>query len=230
MNSFDHIEHWIFDLDNTLYPASCRLFDQIDRRMTDYVARFLGVPHDEAYSLQKSYFRDYGTTMNGMMVNHQMDPEAYLHFVHDIDHSPVKPAPDLARALDALSGRKVVFTNGSQSHAQRVMARLGIEDLFDDIHDIKASNYVPKPSPETYAAMIRETAVEPSRSAMFEDIARNLLVPHELGMKTVLVRTNSDHADACAIDLGTGEEPHVHHVTDSLADFLRELQPQNQRT
>ncbi len=223
MNSFDHIEHWIFDLDNTLYPASCRLFDQIDKRMTQYVAEFLGVERDKAYELQKSYFRDFGTTMNGMMVNHQMDPEAYLHFVHDIDHSPIQPSPDLARAIGALSGHKLVFTNGSVAHAQAVMARLGIEELFDDIHDIKASHYVPKPSAQTYASMIEQTGVEPARAAMFEDIARNLKVPFELGMKTVLVRTHGEHADACAIDLGSGEEPYVDHATDDLTAFLRQL-------
>jgi putative hydrolase of the HAD superfamily len=223
MGSFDHIEHWVFDLDNTLYPASCRLFDQIDQRMTTYVADFLGVEREEAYGLQKSYFRDFGTTMNGMMVNHQMDPEDYLHFVHDIDHSPVQAAPELARALADLPGQRLVFTNGSKSHASRVMARLGIEELFDGIHDIKASNYVPKPSPETYATMIEQSGIDPSKSAMFEDIARNLLIPHELGMTTVLLTTDAYHADACAIDLGTGAEPHVHHVTDDLAEFLKDL-------
>ena len=223
MNSFEHVDSWVFDLDNTLYPASCRLFDQIDKRMTRYVADFLGIPPDEAYQLQKDYFRDYGTTMNGMMVNHQMDPEAYLHYVHDIDHSPVQPAPELAVALEALPGRRLVFTNGSRDHAQRVLERLGIAGLFDGVHDIKASNYVPKPSPETYAAMVDHMGVTPSKAAMFEDIARNLLVPHEMGMQTVLVRTSSPHADACAIDLGNGDEPHVNHVTEDLAVFLKNI-------
>ena len=223
MNSFDHIEHWIFDLDNTLYPASCRLFDQIDERMTQYVANFLGVERIEAYALQKSYFRDFGTTMNGMMVNHQMDPEAYLHFVHDIDHSVVEAAPELAHALDKLPGRKLVFTNGSVAHAQAVMAQLGIGDLFDAVHDIKASSYVPKPAKETYTTMIEQTDVDPARAAMFEDIARNLEVPFALGMKTVLVRTPGDHADACAIDLGSGDEPYVDFATDDLGTFLKGL-------
>ena len=223
MKDFDHIEHWIFDLDNTLYPASCRLFDQIDQRMTQYVADFLGASRDEAYALQKNYFRDYGTTMNGMMVNHQMDPEAYMHFVHDIDHSPVQPAPELARAIKALPGRKLVFTNGSTAHAHAVMKRLGITDLFDDVHDIKASDYVPKPSRPTYMTMIEQTGVDPARAAMFEDIARNLEVPFALGMKTVLVRTLGDHADACAIDLGSGDEPYVDYATNDLRVFLQDL-------
>ncbi len=223
MNSFDHIEHWIFDLDNTLYPASCRLFDQIDKRMTQYVADFLGIERIEAYALQKSYFRDFGTTMNGMMVNHQMDPEAYLHFVHDIDHSAVAAAPELGRAIGKLPGRKLVFTNGSVAHAQAVMARLGIVDLFDDVHDIKASDYVPKPAKETYTTMIERTGVDPAHAAMFEDIARNLEVPFELGMKTVLVRTLGDHADAGAIDLGSGDEPYVDFTTNDLSAFLKGL-------
>ncbi|MCP4935825.1 MAG: pyrimidine 5'-nucleotidase [bacterium] len=223
MNYFGHIKNWIFDLDNTLYPASCRLFDQIDKRMTQYVADFLGVEHDEAYALQKSYFRDFGTTMNGMMVNHQMDPEAYLHFVHDIDHSGVEEAPELARAIDMLPGRKMVFTNGSVAHAQAVMAQLGITDLFDTVHDIKASHYVPKPAKKTYTMMIEQTGVDPARAAMFEDIARNLEVPFELGMKTVLVRSLGDHADACAIDLGSGDEPYVDYATEDLADFLKTI-------
>ena len=223
MSTFDHIEHWIFDLDNTLYPASCRLFDQIDKRMTQYVAEFLDVGRDEAYALQKRYFRDFGTTMNGMMVHHQMDPEAYLHFVHEIDYSSVQPSSDLALALKNLEGRKLVFTNGSEKHARRVMQRLGIFELFELVHDIKASNYVPKPSPEPYAALLGRADIDPLKSAMFEDIARNLVVPYELGMTTVLVTTDGPHADAAAIDLGTGREEHVHHATNDLATFLASL-------
>ncbi len=220
MRTFDHVDNWVFDLDNTLYPASCRLFDQIDRRMTAYVADYLDIGHEEAYALQKSYFRDFGTTMNGMMVNHRMDPEDYLQYVHDIDHSPVKPAPELAAALAALPGRRLIFTNASRHHASMVLNRLGIEDLFEDVFDIRSSGFVPKPSRETYAMMINATGIDPHRSAMFEDIARNLVVPCELGMTTVLVRGPGAHADAGAFDLGTGQEPHVHYTTADLAKFL----------
>jgi len=223
MHKFDHIENWIFDLDNTLYPASCRLFDQIDRRMTSYLSDYLGVGREEAYKLQKSYFRDHGTTMNGMMHHHHMDPEPYLQFVHDIDHSFIDPSPELARAIGALPGRKLVFTNGSLSHAERVLARLGIEDIMNDIFDIKMADYTPKPARQTYEMMISATGIEAKRSAMFEDIARNLLVPHEMGMTTVLVKTAGDHADAGAIDLGSGDEAYVDHATSDLAHFLGEL-------
>ncbi|MCF6200401.1 MAG: pyrimidine 5'-nucleotidase [Hyphomicrobiaceae bacterium] len=223
MSTFDHIENWIFDLDNTLYPASCRLFDQIDQRMTSYLSDYLGVGRDEAYKLQKSYFRDHGTTMNGMMLHHQMDPEPYLQFVHDIDHSSIDPSPALASAIGALPGRKLVFTNGSASHAERVLVRLGIEGMMSDIFDIKMADYTPKPARQTYEMMIAATGIEAKRSAMFEDIARNLLVPHDMGMTTVLVKTPSDHADAGAIDLGSGAEPYVDHATPDLAHFLSEL-------
>jgi len=223
MSSFDHIENWVFDLDNTLYPASCRLFDQIDQRMTAYLSDYLGVGRDEAYALQKSYFRDHGTTMNGMMLHHNMDPEPYLHFVHDIDHSSIDPSPALARAIGALSGRKLVFTNGSLAHAQNVLARLGLEDIMSDIFDIKMADYTPKPARTTYEMMVAATGIETKKTAMFEDIARNLVVPHEMGMTTVLVKSNGDHMDAGAIDLGSGDEAYVDYATLDLADFLAPL-------
>jgi putative hydrolase of the HAD superfamily len=218
---FEHIETWIFDLDNTLYPASCRLFDQIDRRMTAFLADYLGLPRDEARALQKQYFREHGTTMNGMMLVHDMDPEPYLAFVHAIDHSPVQPSPALAAAIEALDGRKLIFTNGSLQHAEAVLARLGVAALFDDIHDIRDSGYRPKPQPETYHRLIERLAIVPAAACMFEDIARNLEVPHQLGMVTVLVKPDGEHMDAGYIDLGTGDEPHVHYATDDLAGFLR---------
>ena len=223
MKQFDHIENWIFDLDNTLYPASCRLFDQIDQRMTAYLSQYLGIGREEAYGVQKTYFRDYGTTMNGMMRHHQMDPEPYLAYVHDIDHSPITPSPQLAQALSALPGRRLVFTNGSLNHAERVLARLGITDQIGEIFDIKMADYTPKPARQTYEKMIAATGVAPRRSAMFEDIARNLVIPHEMGRVTVLVKTDADHADACAIDLGSGREPYVDFSTDDLVRFLSKL-------
>ncbi len=223
MHKFAHVENWIFDLDNTLYPASCRLFDQIDQRMTAYLSDYLGVGRDEAYKLQKSYFRDHGTTMNGMMLHHDMDPEPYLHYVHDIDHSSIDPSPALVHAIRALPGRKLVFTNGSKAHAQRVLLRLGLEGAMSDIFDIKMAGYTPKPARATYEMMVAAMGIETKKSAMFEDIARNLVVPYEMGMTTVLVKTDSDHMDAGAIDLGSGDEAYIDHATLDLADFLATL-------
>jgi putative hydrolase of the HAD superfamily len=222
-DGFAHIDTWIFDLDNTLYPPSCRLFDQIDRRMTEYVAAYLDMETTAARALQKQYFRDYGTTMNGMMTVHGMDPEPFLAYVHAIDHSPVPPAPALAAAIAALPGRKLVFTNGSLQHAESVLARLGVSALFDDIHDIRDSGYRPKPQPETYRRLVERLAIAPAAAAMFEDIARNLEVPHAMGMATVLIRPDGEHMDAGHVDLGTGDEPHVHYATDDLAGFLAAL-------
>ena len=221
--AFGAVDTWIFDLDNTLYPAECNLFAQIDQRMGDFISDFLQVEWEEARRIQKQYFRDYGTTLNGLMNVHGMSPEPYLEFVHDIDHSVIPPSPELDTALRALPGRKVIYTNGSISHAERVLARIGITEHFNDMHDIKASDYAPKPHRGSYEELLKRTGIAPEQSAMFEDIARNLEVPHELGMVTVLVRTDTFHPDRGHVHLGTGEEPYVHHVTEDLASFLKKL-------
>jgi putative hydrolase of the HAD superfamily len=221
---FGHIDTWIFDLDNTLYPASCRLFDQIDQRIGAFVAELLGVDLVEARRIQKGYFYEYGTTLRGLMTLHGVAPDEFLDFVHDIDHSPVACNPALDQALHALSGRKLVFTNGTVRHAGKVLARLGVTHHFGDIFDIVHSDYIPKPAIGPYRKFIAQTAIEPTRAAMFEDIARNLEAPHALGMTTVLVTSpdNKDAAHLNAIHGGAGEA-HVHHVTDDLAGFLSRI-------
>ena len=223
MHKFASIENWIFDLDNTLYPASCRPFDQIDQRMTSYLSDYLGVGREEAYTIQKAYFRDHGTTMNGMMLHHNMDPDPYLAYVHDIDHSAIPFSPALYKAMAALPGRRLVFTNGSHKHAQNVLARLGVADLVDDVFDIRRADYQPKPARATYEKMVAMMGIDPKRSAMFEDIGRNLVVPHEMGMVTVLIKTLGEHGDACVLDLGSGDEPYIDFVTTNLAAFLEKV-------
>jgi len=224
MRGFAHIDTWIFDLDNTLYPASCRLFDQIDVRIGAFVSRLLDIEPAEAKRIQKAYFYEYGTTLRGLMSEHHVAPQDFLDYVHDIDHSPVPANRMLDEALHALPGRKLIFTNGTVMHAQKVLARIGVTHHFGDIFDIVHSDYIPKPAIGPYRKFIAETGIEPERSAMFEDIARNLEVPHELGMTTVLV-TSPDNKDAQhlnALHGGAGEE-HVDHVTDDLAAFLTQL-------
>jgi putative hydrolase of the HAD superfamily len=218
---FGHVDTWVFDLDNTLYPASCRLFDQIDQRIGAYVARLLGVDLAEAKRIQKGYFYEYGTTLRGLMTLHGVTPDDFLDYVHDIDHSPVAGNPALDRALKALPGRKLVFTNGTVRHAGKVLERLGVTHHFGDIFDIVHSDYIPKPAIGPYRKFIAETGIEPKRAAMFEDIARNLEAPHALGMTTVLV-TSPDNKDAIHLNAlhGGAGEAHVHHVTDDLAGFL----------
>jgi len=207
-------ETWIFDLDNTLYPASCNLFAQVDTRIGAFMADLLQIDPDEAYRLQKQYFRTYGTSLRGLMLHHSVDPQAFLDFVHRIDLTPVPPDAALERALGRLPGRKVIFTNGSTRHAENVMARLGVSHHFDAVFDIVAAGYFPKPEPFVYDMMVRRHWIDPRRAVMVEDIPKNLVPAHAMGMTTVLVRTDSDWAQ----DGVDGE--HIHHVTDDLATWL----------
>jgi putative hydrolase of the HAD superfamily len=210
-------EAWLFDLDNTLYPAAVDLFQQIDIRMRSYIARFLGLDLDEAYALQKKYFSEYGTSMRGLMDLHGLDPAPFLAHVHDIDVSILDPAPLLERALSALPGRKLVFTNASVAHARRVLDRLGVDHHFNDIFDIVAAEYRPKPEPEIYRKLIEQHVIDPNCTVMVEDMARNLLPAAALGMTTVWVRTGSEWG---AVDADAG---HIHYVVDDLVTWLAEV-------
>lgn len=210
-------ETWIFDLDNTLYPASCRLFDQVDRNITRFIMQFLEIDWDAAYALQKGYFRQHGTTMNGLMTLHGADPHEFLAFVHDIDLAPVDRNPAMDAALGKLPGRKIVFTNGSVDHAAGVMDALGVAHHFEAVFDIVASDYRPKPEPAVYAKFVAEHGIEPTASVMVEDMAKNLKPAHDLGMTCVWVRTESDWAR------DGHEGDHVHHVVDDLTDWLVEV-------
>lgn len=224
MRGFDHVDTWIFDLDNTLYPASSRLFDQIDVKMGEFVSRLLNVPYDEAKRRQKEMFYKYGTTLRGLMTEHGIAPDEFLDYVHDIDHTPVAGNPLLDAALHALPGRKLIFTNGTVAHANKVLARIGVTHHFGDIFDIVHSDFIPKPELGPYEKFVKQTGVDPKTSAMFEDIARNLEAPHALGMTTVLV-VSPGNRDAEHLNRTTGGvgQAHIHHVTGDLAGFLSGL-------
>lgn len=209
-----HVEAWVFDLDNTLYPAKTDLFAQIDRRMGEYIRLHLDLPPDEARALQKRLFREHGTTLRGLMNEHAVDPGPFLKFVHDIDVSAIGPSPVLAAALAELPGRKLIFTNGSVRHADQVLARLGVADRFDGIFDIVAADYVPKPDPVSYRTMLDRYGLAPESTIMVEDMARNLLPAHNLGMTTVWVRTPSDWGQPLP---GDG---HIDIAIDDTADWL----------
>lgn len=187
-----HVESWIFDLDNTLYPASCDLFSQVDRRMGEFICRELALDAVAARALQKQYFREHGTTLRGLMTVHGIDPAVFLDYVHDIDLAPVAASRALDDALGRLEGRKLIFTNGSVAHAERILEKIGIARHFDDMVDIVASDYVPKPDPATYDRMVTRFGIEPARAAMVEDIARNLVPARALGMTTVWLRGGND--------------------------------------
>jgi putative hydrolase of the HAD superfamily len=219
---FGGIGTWVFDLDNTLYPHHLNLWHQVDARIRDYIVGFLHVSHDEAFRLQKDYYRRYGTTMRGLMEEHGLEPDEFLEIVHQIDHSPLTPNPALAAAIATLPGRKLILTNGTRHHAEAVMRRLEIDQHFEDIFDIRAAELEPKPRPAVYDRFLKRHAVEPKRAAIFEDLARNLEVPHALGMITVLVVPKGAGVVLREEwELAGRDAPHVDYVTDDLAEFLR---------
>ncbi len=219
---FTAIDVWIFDLDNTLYSPSCNLFAQIDVKMRAFICDLLKVESDEAYRLQKQYYRDHGTTLSGLMKLHDVAPKRFLDFVHDIDVAVIPPNPDLATALQRLPGRRLVFTNGTVAHAGRVLNQIGIHDHVEDIFDIVHADYIPKPDLATFRKFLRIHDIDPLRAAMFEDLDRNLAPAHELGMTTILVRAPEGHADPAVRSWGepSADATHVHHRTDDLAHFL----------
>jgi putative hydrolase of the HAD superfamily len=196
----------------------------VDERIRDYIVNFLKVPKDEAFRVQKDYYKRYGTTMRGLMTEHGLDPDGFLDFVHKIDHSPLTPNPALGAALATLPGRKLILTNGTRQHADAVMARLEVRQHFDDVFDILSAELEPKPSVKTYERFLALHGVDPGRAAMFEDLARNLEVPHALGMVTVLVvpeKTREVFREGW--ELEGREAPHVDHVTDDLTGFLEKV-------
>jgi putative hydrolase of the HAD superfamily len=225
---FGHVETWVFDLDNTLYPHHVGLWRQVDERIRAFIAGFLKVSTEEAFRIQKDYYQRYGTTMRGLMVEHGLAPDEYLEIVHQIDHSPVEPNPALGAALEKLPGRKLILTNGTRKHADAVVARLALHDHFDDVFDIIAAELEPKPAPATYDRFLKAHGVAPARAAMFEDLARNLEVPHALGMTTVLVvppemREALGETGRQDWERAGRDAVHVDHVTDDLAGFLEEV-------
>jgi putative hydrolase of the HAD superfamily len=222
VRGFGAVETWVFDLDNTLYPHHLNLWQQVDDRIRDFIAGFLRVSHDEAFRVQKDYYRRYGTSMRGLMEEHGLDPHEFLQVVHEIDHSPLTPNPALGAAIAELPGRKLILTNGTRNHADEVLRRLGIDKHFEDIFDIKAAELEPKPNAAVYERFLRRHNVDPRQAVLFEDLARNLEVPHALGMTTVLVVPQGAGVVLREDWELTGRDaPHVDHVTDDLAGFLR---------
>lgn len=216
------VSTWVFDLDNTLYPAECDLFAQIDVAMTRYVSQLLGVERDEALAVQKRYYLEHGTTLAGLMARHSADPHHFLEVVHDIDYSPVAPDPELAGLIAALPGRKLVFTNGSRGHAARVVARLGLEGLFEDLFAIEDCAFAPKPTPESFARLLARHGFAPETGALFDDLPRNVAAAKALGFTTILVRSEKDwsHEPEGARPAGPGT---VSDGADQVADGLKSI-------
>ena len=213
----EKVDCWIFDLDNTLYPASTRLFDQIDLRMGEYIAGLLGCDAIEARRVQKLYFHDHGTTLAGLMHNHGVDPYDFLNFVHAIDFSPLAAAPRLADTIARLPGRKLVCTNGDAVYARHVLVALGLEHSFEGLWDVHAMHYRPKPERSAYTAMIDAFGIEPTGAVFVEDMARNLTVPKALGMQTVWLDLGTEWGDRAKDDAA------IDLVIDDLACWLGTL-------
>jgi putative hydrolase of the HAD superfamily len=210
---FDRVETWIFDLDNTLYHPSARLFDQINARMTGFIMRELGLGEAEANALRRGYWEQHGTTLRGLIDEHGVDPDAFLDEVHAIDLSALTPDADLAEAVRRLPGRRIVHTNGSRAHAKGVLAARGLTDAFDAVYGIEDKALVPKPQPDAYHRIVRLSGFDPMRAAMIEDDVRNLEVPKALGMATVWLCHES----------GSRVPDHVDRCIDGLTAFLREV-------
>ena len=209
--SFHHVRAWVFDLDNTLYPPSARLFDQIEVRMTAFVMQALGVDRGEADRLRRHYWQLYGTTLAGLMHEHDVDPAPYLTDVHEISLDHLDPDPALRDGIAALPGRRIVYTNGSAPYAERVIAARGLDGLFDAVYGVEHAGFRPKPERAAFETFFARDGIEPGRAAMFEDDPRNLAAPHQMGMRTVHVAPEPDPAD------------HIHHHTADLAGFLARL-------
>ena len=221
---FTHVETWVFDLDNTLYPHHVNLWQQVDARIGEFIGNYLRVDPIEARRIQKDYYRRYGTSMRGMMTEHGVRADDYLAYVHKIDQSPLEPNPAMGAAIAKLPGRKLILTNGSIDHADKVLERLGIGSHFEAVFDIIAAELEPKPAPQTYRRFLDLHHVDPAHAAMFEDLSRNLVVPHQLGMTTVLIVPDGSK-DVVREDweLEGRDADHVDHVTDDLTGFLAAL-------
>lgn len=209
--AFSRVSAWVFDLDNTLYPPEVRLFDQIEVRMTEWVARELGVSRSEADHLRLQYWQSYGTTLAGLMAEHDVDPTPYLTEVHEISMDDLMPEPALTAAINALPGRRIVYTNGSEPYARRVLAARGLEDAFDAVYGVEHAEFRPKPDRQAFEAVFERDGIDAKCAAMFEDDARNLAAPFEMGLRTVHVTSTPEAHEF------------IHHTTDDLAGFLSQV-------
>ena len=217
MKDLANIKFWLFDLDNTLYDGATKVFDQVDKKMSKFISKKLNVSIEEARKIQKNYFQEYNTTLNGMIKNHKIDADEFLEFVHDVDLSFLDKDKDLEDEIKKLDGKKIIFTNGSRAHALNVTQRIGIDKLFDGIFDIRDCEFIPKPSKEPYKKLVECYKIEPQYCIFFEDIARNLRPAHELGMKTVWIKNNEPWAAKYS------NSDFINYKTENLAKFLKEI-------
>ena len=217
MRELKNLKYWLFDLDNTLYSGNTKVFDQVDKKMTEFISRKLNLDSEEAKRIQKSYFHEYNTTLNGMIKNHKINAHEFLEFVHDIDLNFLKEDKPLRDEISKIKGKKIIFTNGSKAHANNVTKRIGINNLFDGVFDIVDADFIPKPSKEAYKKIVEKFQIEPQYCIFIEDIARNLKPAYDLGMKTVWIKNNepwaAEYSDSNFINYKIGD----------LTNFLKEI-------
>ena len=217
MKAFQSVKYWIFDLDNTLYSGKTKVFEQVDKKMSKYISNKLNVTIEEAKKIQKNYFHEYNTTLNGMIKNHKINADEFLEFVHDIDIDFLKKDLKLNEELNKLDGKKIIFTNGSRKHALNVTRRIGVDHHFDDIFDIVDSNFVPKPAIEPYKKLVEKHKIDPKLCVFVEDIARNLKPAYEMGMKTVWIENDEPWARQFS------DSNFINYKTDDLPEFLKKV-------
>ena len=217
MKSFKSIKFWLFDLDNTLYSGKTKVFEQIDKKMSKYISEKLNVSIIKAREIQKNYFYKYSTTLNGLIKNHKIDANDFLNFVHDVNIDFLKKDEELAKEIEKLDGKKIVFTNGSRKHAINITKKLGIDHCFDAIFDIVDSDFVPKPAAEPYKKLIEKHKIDPKSCVFIEDIARNLKPAYEMGMKTVWIENDEKWAKEFS------DSNYVNYKTNNLCDFLKKI-------
>jgi len=217
MKSFQSIKYWIFDLDNTLYSGKTKVFEQVDKKMSKYISNKLNISVEEAKKIQKNYFHEYNTTLNGMIKNHKIDPDEFLKFVHDIDIDFLQKDLELAKEMEKLEGKKIIFTNGSKKHAINVTKRIGINQYFDDIFDIVDSDFIPKPAIEPYKKLVEKHKIDPKLCALVEDIARNLKPAYEMGMKTIWIENDEPWAKEFS------DSNFINYKTNNLSGFIKKI-------
>jgi len=217
MKELQTIKYWIFDLDNTLYSGKTKVFEQVDKKMSKFISEKLNVTTEEAKKIQKNYFYEYNTTLNGMIKNHKIDANEFLEFVHDIDIDFLKKDLKLSEELKKLAGKKIIFTNGSRKHAINVTKKIGIDQYFDDIFDIVNSEFIPKPAIEPYNKLVKKHKIDPKLCVFVEDIARNLKPAYEMGMKTVWIENDEPWASQFS------NSEFVNYKTGNLSEFLKKI-------
>ena len=217
MKELQSIKYWIFDLDNTLYSGKTKVFEQVDKRMSKYISEKLNISVEEAKKIQKNYFHEYNTTLNGMIKNHKIDADEFLEFVHDIDIDFLKKDLKLSQEIEKLEGKKIIFTNGSRKHALNVTGKIGIDHHFDAIFDIVDAEFVPKPSMEPYKKLVKKHKIDPKLCVLVEDIARNLKPAYEMGMKTIWIENDEPWAKKFS------DSNFVNYKTNDLSGFLKKI-------